>query len=87
MTTATVAQETGVRPSADAKPRGADRRSAQSGAGGGAVYGIGMIGAAVYFFKAATSREDYLLAFPKALFWPALLVYETLKRFYGPPST
>ena len=86
MTTATaLAQETGMRPPTNVKPRRAERRSAQGGAGGGAVYGIGMIGAAIYFFKAATSREDYLLAIPKALFWPALLVYETLKRFYGSP--
>jgi hypothetical protein len=60
-------------------------RPRQNG-GGGAVYGIGMIGAAAYFYKAAVSREDYILALPKAMFWPALFVYEALKRLYGTPT-
>ena len=51
--------------------------------GGGAVYGIGMIGALVYFLQAAESGWDYVLAFPKAIVWPALLVYKLLKSFYG----
>ncbi len=61
------------------------RRSQQSGPanGGGAVYGLGMIGAAVYFFQSAESGWDYVLAFPKAIVWPALLVYKLLKSFYG----
>ena len=61
------------------------RRSPQGGpaAGGGAVYGIGMLGALVYFLQAAKSGSDYLLAFPKAIVWPALLVYKLLKSFYG----
>jgi hypothetical protein len=61
------------------------RRSRQGGpaAGGGAVYGIGMIGALVYFVKAAESGRDYVLAFPMAVIWPALLVYKMLKSFYG----
>ena len=61
------------------------RRSRQGGpaAGGGAVYGIGMIGALVYFLQAAETGRDYVLAFPKAVVWPALLVYKLLKSFYG----
>jgi hypothetical protein len=61
------------------------RRSRQGGpaAGGGAVYGIGLIGALVYFLRAAESSWDYVLAFPKAIVWPALLVYKLLKSFYG----
>jgi len=42
-----------------------------------------MIGALVYFLQAAESGRDYLLAFPKAIVWPALLVYKLLKSFYG----
>jgi hypothetical protein len=61
------------------------RRSRQGGtqAGGGAVYGLGMIGAVAYFFGSAESGRDYLLAAPKAILWPALLVYKLLKSLYG----
>lgn len=60
-------------------------RSRQNGASaaGGPVYGLGMIGAMVYFFRSAESRWDYVLAIPKASLWPALLVYLVLKRYYG----
>jgi hypothetical protein len=51
--------------------------------GGGAVYGIGMIGAMAYFFQSAESGWDYVLAIPRASVWPALLVYKLLKSFYG----
>jgi hypothetical protein len=40
---------------------------------------IGMIGALVYFLRAAESGWDCVLAFPKAIVWPALLVYKLLK--------
>jgi hypothetical protein len=67
------------------KPWRKARRSPQGGpaAGGGAVYGIGMLGALVYFVQAAESGRDYVLAVPKAVVWPALLVYKLLKSFYG----
>ena len=42
-----------------------------------------MIGALVYFLGAAESGRDYLLALPKAIVWPALLVYKLLKSLYG----
>ena len=58
-------------------------RQNQAPAGGGAVYGLGMIGAMVYFFGSAESPRDYALAIPKASVWPALLVYELLKSLYG----
>jgi hypothetical protein len=48
-------------------------------AGGGAVYGLGMIGALVYFFGTAESEQDYLLAFPKAVVWPAIMVYRVFR--------
>jgi hypothetical protein len=61
------------------------QRPPQNGtaAGGGAVYGLGMIGALVYFFRSAQTGQDYVLAVPKAVVWPALLVYKLLKSFYG----
>lgn len=50
----------------------------RQGGGGGsdAVYGIGIIGAWVYYFKRATTNEERVAAFFKGLVWPAFLVYE-----------
>ena len=59
------------------KARGPGQGGAQTG--GGAVYGLGMIGAVAYFFGSAESGRDYVLAVPKAVFWPALLVYRLLR--------
>lgn len=47
-------------------------------AGGGAVYGIGLFGALVYFFQAADTFGEYLFAVVQTLFWPGFLVYEAL---------
>lgn len=44
-----------------------------------AVYGLGVIGAWVYFFTHATTLWIGVLGFFKGIFWPALLVYELLK--------
>lgn len=44
-----------------------------------AVYGLGLIGAAVYFIGAATSFWTGVLGFLKAIVWPAFLVYEAFK--------
>lgn len=46
--------------------------------GGGAVYGIGIVGAAFYFLPQAVGTSDFLLAIGKCLVWPALLVYQAL---------
>ncbi len=47
--------------------------------GGGAVYGLGFIGAAVYYISIATTFWMGVLGILKALVWPAFLVYEVLK--------
>ena len=44
-----------------------------------AIYGLGFIGAAVYFISHATSFWMGLIGFLKAMVWPAFLVYEALK--------
>jgi hypothetical protein len=44
-----------------------------------AVYGLGIIGAAVYYFQMATSFWAVVIAFIKALLWPAFIVYEVLR--------
>ncbi len=50
----------------------------RSGASG-AVYGLGMIGAWVYFIGHATTFGIGVLGFLKGIVWPALLIFEALK--------
>ena len=51
-----------------------------SGCGvGGAVYGLGFIGAAIYFVTTAPNFWAALLGVLKAIFWPAFVVYGLLK--------
>jgi len=45
---------------------------------GGAVYGLGVIGAAVYYIQQATGFWMGVLGILKALVWPAFLVYKLL---------
>jgi hypothetical protein len=51
----------------------------QKHASSGAVYGLGFIGAVVYYFSTATGFWMGVFGFFKALVWPAFLVYEALK--------
>ena len=46
---------------------------------GGAIYGLGFIGAAIYYISTATGFWMGVLGFLKAIVWPAFLVYEVLK--------
>ena len=48
----------------------------------GAIYGLGFLGAAIYFIGTATTFWMGVLGFLKALVWPAFLVYEALKVLY-----
>lgn len=50
-----------------------------SGGAMGAVYGLGVIGAAVYYIQAADGFWSGFVGFLKALVWPAFLVYEALR--------
>ena len=45
----------------------------------GAIYGLGFIGAAVYFIGKATTFWMGVLGLLKAIVWPAFLVYALLK--------
>ncbi|MFT7565651.1 MAG: hypothetical protein ACI8V7_000665 [Candidatus Paceibacteria bacterium] len=51
----------------------------QCGKHSGAVYGLGFIGAVIYFISAATSFWMGILGFLKALIWPGVIVFELLK--------
>ena len=58
-------------------------KKASSTAPASAVYGLGFIGAAIYFISVATSFWVGVLGFLKALVWPAFLVYEAFKNLAG----
>ena len=44
-----------------------------------AVYGLGLIGAWVYYISHASTFWLGVLGIIKGIFWPAMLVYELLK--------
>lgn len=46
---------------------------------GGAVYGLGFIGALVYYTQHATTLWIGVLGLLKAIVWPAFVVYELMK--------
>lgn len=55
------------------------RMSGNSVAGG--VYGLGFIGALIYFIQHAATLGTGLFGILKALVWPAILVYHFLAFF------
>lgn len=48
-----------------------------------AVYGLGFIGAVIYFISTATTFWMGALGVLKAIVWPAFLVFELLKSLLG----
>lgn len=46
------------------------------------VYGLGFIGAAIYFIQQATTFVAGLIGLLKALVWPAFLVYYAFSYFH-----
>ncbi|MBI1287805.1 MAG: hypothetical protein GC178_09520 [Flavobacteriales bacterium] len=51
----------------------------QNHASGGAVYGLGFIGAAVYFISHSVGFWMGVVGFLKAMVWPAFLVYHSFQ--------
>ena len=45
------------------------------------VYTMGVVGACMYYFKGASTPQEKVKAFGKALIWPVTLVAEALKFF------
>ena len=45
-----------------------------------AIYGLGFVGAAVYYISQAAGFWPGVPGFLKAIIWPAFLVYEALKQ-------
>jgi len=56
----------------------ADKNWNQAGGASGAIYGLGLIGALVYYIQSATSFWDGVYGVFQALVWPAFLVYGLL---------
>jgi hypothetical protein len=46
---------------------------------GGAVYGLGLIGALFYYLSTATGFGPVVMGIIKAILWPAFLVFNVLK--------
>ncbi len=57
-------------------------RSNSAAAGGGAIYGLGIFGAWVYFFHQADTFWQYLLAVFQGVFWPAFMVYDAFAALH-----
>ncbi len=53
----------------------------KNNAGSGAIYGLGMLGALVYFIAHSTSFLDGLVGIIMAIFWPGVVVYKVLELF------
>jgi hypothetical protein len=59
--------------------RGKDESKNSSCSSCGAFYGLGFLGALVYYLSTATSFWIGVLGVLKSIVWPAFLVYELLK--------
>ncbi len=55
------------------------QETAKKGASSNAVYGLGFVGAVIYFISNATGFWIGVLGVLKAIVWPAILVYEMFK--------
>lgn len=47
--------------------------------GGGAVYGLGLIGSAVYFIQHSATFWEGVVGIGKAILWPAFLIHRVLE--------
>ena len=54
-------------------------KTIRQGGASEAVYGLGLIGACVYYISHAATFWLGVLGVLKAIVWPAMLVYEVLK--------
>ena len=47
-------------------------------AGSGIFYGLGLIGALVYYIEQANNASEIVIGILKAIVWPAFVVYKLL---------
>jgi len=57
--------------------------SNRNAGGGNAVYGLGLIGALVYYIQHAHGFWGVVLAILKSLVWPAFVIFDLLKHLTG----
>lgn len=57
--------------------------NAGAAAGGGAIYGLGIFGALVWFWQQAEGFWQYVLAIIEGLLWPAFMVYQVFAALNG----
>ena len=58
------------------------RQRARGASPGEAVYGLGLVGALVWYWQQAQSPGERAVSVVKALVWPAFLVYAALKALH-----
>ncbi len=58
------------------------QQTAASGSGG-AFFGLGLIGAEVWYWQQADGFWEHVGGFLQGLVWPAFLVYDALKALHG----
>lgn len=51
----------------------------KNNAGSGAIYGMGLLGALVYFLQHATNFQEGVIGVFKAIFWPGVILYKALE--------
>lgn len=62
---------------------GGNNGSNGAAAGSGAIYGLGIFGAWVWFWQQADSFWEYVWAILQGIVWPAFMVYEGFKALAG----
>lgn len=55
------------------------KNSTGAAGGGNAVYGLGLIGALVFYIQQADGFGPVIIAILKGFVWPAFVVYDLLK--------
>ena len=56
-----------------------DKKHWHGGGSGSAVYGLGFVGAAVYFVQHAIGTQAVIMGILKAIIWPAILVFKAFE--------
>lgn len=47
----------------------------------GILYGLGFVGALIYFLQHADGFWNFVLGFLEAIVWPAIVIYHALESF------
>jgi len=61
---------------------GSSKTTSAGAGGGGAVYGLGLIGALVYYWQNSDGFWPHIWALVEAVLWPAFVVYDLLGHLH-----